>query len=76
MLLSFLPYNKDNNNKGLPLTSRNKILSSIRDRRTKKQGNKGTATVRDVKQSWGIAYTCRYTSGHLIHDSVYIQYKK
>ena len=39
------------------------ILSWIRDQRTKKQGNKGTAESCETRE---VVYTCRYTSGHLI----------
>ena len=48
------------------ITSRRKklgILSWIRDQRTKKQGNKRTAESCGTRE---VAYTCRYTSGHLI----------
>jgi len=44
------------------------MLHSIRDQRTKEQGNKGTAKSCYTRE---VAYPCRYSSGHLIPNSVY-----
>ena len=41
-----------------------RILSVIRDQRTKNQGNKKSCETREVP------YTCKYTSGYLIPNSV------
>jgi len=45
------------------------MLIEIRDQRTKMQVNKGTT---EKWQTSKVAYTCRYTSGHLIPNSVIV----
>jgi len=44
-------------------------LTWIGDQRTKKQGNKGTAAKWHASK---VAYTCRYTSVHLIPNLVMV----
>jgi len=49
------------------------LKSLIKDQKNKKAGKKETAKNCETRE---VSYTCKYTSGHLIPNSVYNNHKR